>query len=89
MNSNPVIDAAFKRALLAALLVGLSTFFVMLPQTDDWKLLVSGVGGAIVGVIISRLGVEGTYDANRAANGNISKGDVPEASPKVEVIKKS
>jgi hypothetical protein len=83
----PVIDAAFKRAVLAALLVGFSTFFALLPQTDDWKLLVSGVGAAVVSVLIARLGIEGTYDLNRANNGNMNAGDVPVASNAVDVVK--
>jgi hypothetical protein len=83
----PVIDAAMKRALLGGVLVALSTFFVMLPQTDDWKLLTSAVGGGFVGVLISRLGIEGTYDLNRANAGNVNAGDVPVASDKVNVTK--
>lgn len=83
----PVVDAAFKRALMGGFLVALSTFFVMLPQTDDWKLLTSAVGGGFVGVLISRLGIEGTYDNNRANTGNVNAGDVPQASDKLTVTK--
>jgi hypothetical protein len=82
---NPVFDAAMRRAFLAAIIVGLSTFFVMLPQTDDWKLLVSSVGAATIGVLAARLGVEGVYDNNRAINGNANAGDVPMASAKLDV----
>jgi hypothetical protein len=84
---NPVFDAAMKRAFLAAIIVGFSTFFVVLPQTDDWKLLVSSVGAATVGVLASRLGVEGVYDNKRAVEGNMNAGDVPMASAKVDVTK--
>lgn len=87
-NTGPIMDAAFRRALFGALLVGLSTFFVMLPQTDDWKLLLSGVGGGVVGVLISRFGGEGLYDARRAENGNINRADVPVVSKAVDVVPK-
>lgn len=88
MTNNPVFDAAAKRALLAAVIVGFSTFFTLLPQTEDWKILVSGVGAATLGVLASRLGVEGYYDNQRAINGNVKPGDVPMASNKLDVVKR-
>lgn len=85
---NPVADAAFKRAVVGGLLVAIATFFPLLLQTDDWRMLVSIPGSAFVGVLISRGGFEGWYDVQRATGGNLNKGDVAAASPKLEVVSK-
>jgi len=82
---NPVLDAATKRALLGAVIIGAITFFATIATTHDWWIIASATGGAICAQLAFRLGVEGVYDANRAATGKINPGDVPEASPKTVV----
>lgn len=86
---NPVFDVAFKRAALGGLVIAATTFFTLLPQTDDWRLIVSGVGGAFVGTLAARWGIEGTVDNNRAKEGKVIAGDVPMASDKLDVVKKA
>ena len=82
---NPVIDAAFKRALLGAFISAAVVFFATLPATDDYKILASAVGGSFFSYLALRLGVEGVYDSQRAKNGIVNPGDVPEASAKTVV----
>jgi hypothetical protein len=82
-----VIDAATKRAIMGAIIVGLLTFFAILVQTDDWKVIVSVVGTAALTNFAVRAGIEGVYDSQRAINGDVNRGDVPEASPLVVVTK--
>lgn len=84
---NPVLDAATMRALGGAFLVGLLTFFAILVQTDDWKMIVSVVGTATVTNFGVRAGIEGIYDSRRAVDGNVNAGDVPEASNKLAVTR--
>lgn len=84
-----VLDAATKRALLGAVIVGAITFFAIIAQTHDWWLIASAVGGAVCAQLVTRLGIEGVYDSTRAANGQVSAGDVPEASKKLVVTKVS
>ena len=74
---NPVLDAATKRALMGAIILGLLTFFAIMVQTDDWKMIVSVVGTATLTNFAVRAGIEGIYDTQRAINGDVSKGDVP------------
>jgi hypothetical protein len=85
---NPVLDAATKRALMGAIILGLLTFFAIMVQTDDWKMIVSVVGTATLTNFAVRAGIEGIYDTQRAINGDVSKGDVPEASNKLVVTPK-
>ena len=85
-NTGPIFDSAFKRSLIGSAIAGLGTFFTLLPQTDDWKLIVSGAGAAALGVLGARFGIEGVYDANRAKSGNINDADVPVASNATTVI---
>ena len=83
---NPVLDAATMRALLSSVIVGLLTFFGLLVQTDDWKVIISVVGTAALTNFAMRAGVEGVYDSNRAKMGNANAGDVPVASPMMDVV---
>lgn len=73
---------------MGGLLVAIATFFPLLLQTDDWRMLLSIPGSAFIGVVISRGGFEGWYDVKRATEGNLNKGDVAAASPKLQVISK-
>ena len=86
-DTGPIMDAAFKRSLIGAAIAGLGTLFATLPQTDDWKIILSAAGGAAVGVVASRFGVEGMYDSKRAERGDVNAGDVPVASNSVNVVK--
>jgi len=85
---NPVLDAATRRALFGASIVGLLTFFAVLVQTDDWKMIVSIVGTATLTNFAVRAGIEGIYDTQRAISGTVAPGDVPEASNKLVVTEK-
>ena len=82
-----VLDAATKRAIVGAIIVGLLTFFAVLVQTDDWKMIVSIVGTATLTNFAVRAGIEGYVDSQRAINGVVNPGDVPEASSKLTVTK--
>jgi hypothetical protein len=84
---NPVLDAASKRALIGAFIIGAATFFATIATIHDWWTIASATGAAICAQLIYRFGFEGVYDSNRAANGNVNAGDVPEASPKMVVTK--
>jgi hypothetical protein len=72
---------------MGAAIVGALTFFAILVQTDDWKVIVSVVGTATLTNFAVRAGIEGYVDNQRAINGVVNAGDVPQASPKLEVIK--
>jgi len=84
---NPVLDAAMKRAILAAAIAGAAVFFAIIAQTHDWWVIASATGGAVVATLATRFGVEGYIDSNRAAEGIVNDGDVPEASSKLKVTK--
>ena len=85
-TTNPVFDAALGRAFLLALLTGAVTALTTKQQGQSWEQAL--IAGAIVMLttLIARGGLEGGYDARRASSGNINAGDVPSASPKVEVV---
>jgi len=83
-----VLDAATKRTILICVIVTVATFFTTIAQTHDWWLIASIVGTTFCSTIVARFGIEGVYDSIRATNGTVSKGDVPEASKKLEVIQK-
>lgn len=61
MIDTPAKVAAIRASLLA-LGTGLFTFFVMLPQTEDWRLIVSAVGTAALGPLLGRGVIEGLTD---------------------------
>ena len=82
---NPVLDAATKRAIMGATIVGAITLFAVIAQTHDWWLIASAVGGAVCAQLVTRLGIEGAYDSYRSAQGQVNPGDVPEASTKTVV----
>lgn len=83
----PVLGAAFYRAAMLALLTGAVTALTSRQQGLSWEDCL--IGGAIVLIttLIARAGLEGGYDANRATNNDLNKGDVPVAAPNVEIIK--
>ena len=86
MTGNAVLDSAAKRAILLAVLAGASAFIGARQQGLDWESAVYVALGALIPILIARLGLEGGWDSHRASTGNINAGDVPSASPKVEVI---
>jgi len=84
---NAVLASAFNRALILAGLTGLLATLTAYQQGQGWDdAIIAGVVVAIT-AIIARLGLEGGYDANRAATGNVNAGDVPETSDKLVVTK--
>lgn len=85
MTGNPVLDAAFRRAFILGVLLGIGAFIGARQQGLDWENAVySGITILISTLVIRGLG-EGGIDANRAATGNMNEGDVPVASSKVTV----
>lgn len=82
---NAILAEAFKRAGLQSVVLCLGTFFTLLPQTDNWKILVSACGIAFLGPLGFRGAVEGAYDKNRADNGQVIPADVPVESDKLKV----
>lgn len=86
MVSNPVLDAALKRAAILAVLLGVSAFVGARQQGLDWEpAIYAGVGALVLTLITRGLG-EGGYDSNRAANNQVNDGDVPVAASGVTVI---
>lgn len=82
-----VLDAATKRAIMGAVIIGAITFFATIATTHDWWIIASAAGGAVCAQLVTRFGIEGVYDSIRAQNGTVNPGDVPEASTKVVVTK--
>lgn len=87
MTGNVVFDYAFKQGLYLGFLLGLAQLFTVIIQTDDWKLIVSSVGLAVLGPLLYRAGKEGVSDAARADVGKTIPSDVSEASDKLVVTK--
>lgn len=94
MLNNPVINAAVGRAFVVSLLVGILTVLTTRQLNVDigglsvhpsWE--DSGISGAVAFItgFLARGFGEGGYDAQRAANNNVNKGDVPVAAPDVVV----
>jgi hypothetical protein len=83
---NAVMTAAILRGLYVALGTGISTALLVWATTDDWKPVIIAGATSALAALGFRGGLEGVYDANRASTGNINAGDVPVASPKVEVV---
>ena len=80
-----VINAALYRAFIISVLLGASATLTTRQIPDaGWEACV------IVGVsaFMARGFGEGSYDAKRAIDGNVNKGDVPVASAKVDVTVK-
>lgn len=84
---NPVLDAAFKRALIYAVVAFISAFGASWGVSQDLNAGVAAGIAAGCSTFLIRWGGEGGYDANRAANGKVNPGDVPEASSQVVVTK--
>ena len=75
-NSNQVLIAALVRALLIAVVTGISAGTAALAAgSDDRQAIIAGVSAAASALLV-RLAGEGTYDANRAKTGNVQPGDV-------------
>lgn len=87
-----VLTAALYRSILLGVLNGAVTALTARQmEVNGHKLgwedcLISGAIIALTTVITRGLG-EGSYDANRAATGNMNASDVPMASDKVTVSK--
>jgi hypothetical protein len=86
-DTGAIFNEAFRRALPQSVVLALGSFFVLLPQTDDWKILLSSCGVAFLGPLGFRGVGEYMYDSSRAKNGTVLPSDVPVASDKVTVSK--
>jgi hypothetical protein len=69
-------NAAFVRALILAICTGLLTALTTWQTSDDGKTIIIAAGTAAITAFLARWGVEGTYDTNRAKNGDVKPGDV-------------
>lgn len=73
-----------KEALLRALIGGViacgATFFTTLATSDLRTAAIAG-GSALFTYLVARGGVEGFYDARRAANGDTKPSDVQSKPP--------
>ncbi len=75
-NSNQVWIAASLRALVIALVTGVSAGTAALASgSDDRQAIIAGVSAAAAALLV-RLAGEGGYDSNRAKTGNVQPGDV-------------
>lgn len=84
-----VINAALYRAFIISVLLGASATLTTRQITDaGWEdCVIVGVSAFITAFLARGFG-EGSYDAKRAIDGNVNKGDVPVASAKVDVTVK-
>lgn len=85
--SNPVLDAAFKRALIYAIVAAIAAVGTAMYSDQSTREIIGAAIVAATPVFLARWGGEGLYDANRAATGKVNPGDVPEASTQVVVTK--
>ncbi len=84
-GGTPVITAWMRGAYQAigqAALVALTTW----ATTDEPKTIIVAAGTAALLALGFRGLGEGAFDANRAANNDVRKSDVPVAAPDVQVI---
>jgi len=83
--ANPVLNAAFRRAFMLSVLTGAVTALTARQQDQLWEdCLIAGFI-VLLTTLIARGGFEGGFDANRAINNNVSRGDVPMAAAGVTV----
>jgi len=81
----PVLGAAFYRAALLSMLTGAVTALTARQQDQSWEDCLIAGAIVLISTLIARAGLEGGYDANRATNNDVNKGDVPVAAPNVTV----
>lgn len=86
-DTGAIFNEAFKRAIPQAVVMALGSFFILIGQTDDWRLILSAVGVAGLGPLGFRGVGEYLYDSSRARNGVVIPGDVAMASDKLLVTK--
>ncbi len=84
---NPVLDAAFKRALIYAVVAAIAAVGTALYTDQPTRQIIGAAIVAAMPVFLTRWGGEGVYDTQRAVNGQVNPGDVPEASNKLEVTR--
>lgn len=78
----PRLRAALIRAGIGCLLTFLTTAGVAEALTaGQWKLALSVDGTAVLVYLVARGGLEGVYDAWRAAMGEVRPGDVQAPAP--------
>jgi hypothetical protein len=84
----PVFDAAFQRGLVIAVITYIAGFasFLLVPDLALRYCFAAAVAPAL-GAFATRAGYEGVIDTNRANQGIVNPGDVPEASSKLEVTR--
>jgi hypothetical protein len=83
--ANPVLNAAFRRAFMLSVLTGAVTALTARQQDQTWEdCLIAGII-VLLTTLIARGGFEGGFDANRALNNNVNRGDVPMAAAGVTV----
>ena len=76
MNAGSTITTAALRALYGAIIVGLLAGLTAMQtgQTDRDSIITGAI--AALGVLITRGGFEGLYDAGRQNGGDVKPGDV-------------
>lgn len=73
----PQVKAALMRALIGSVMAFLSTAGVADALTNgQWRLAATVGGAAVVAYLVMRGGLEGLYDAFRAASGIVKPGDI-------------
>lgn len=76
MDVGSVFTAAFLRAFMTSILLGLSAGLTALQMgQDDRNAVIAGVSAAVSAFLIRGFG-EGGFDANRARTGNVLKSDI-------------
>lgn len=87
MISNPVLDAALKRAAIVGALMGIASFIGARQQGLSWEAAIYAGVGILVAQLLLRGAGEGGYDSNRAARNHVNEGDVPMAADGITVTK--
>lgn len=64
MNTPYAVAAV--RSILTAIFTGATTFLATWATTDDPKTLIITTGTVVIGVLVSRFGVEGTIDTKKS-----------------------
>lgn len=86
----PQLQAALMRAVIGSIMAFLTTAGVTEALTNgQWKLALSLGGISVVTYLVWRGGLEGLYDAYRAATGNVRPGDIQARIPAVGGVGRS
>lgn len=86
----PQVKAALMRAIIGSVMAFGATAGVAEALTNgQWRIAATLGGTAVVTYLVMRGGLEGLYDAYRAATGNVRPGDIQARIPAVGGVGRS